>query len=92
MSSICGIIDFENREKLSLKTVSVMGESMYRRGPDERGVYSTDYCIFQHNRLAVRDKDHGTQPMTRLHEGKKYTIIYNGEIYNTDELKAKIKM
>lgn len=91
MSSICGIIDFENREKLSLKTVSVMGESMYRRGPDERGVYSTDYCIFQHNRLVVRDKDYGTQPMTRVHGGKKYTIIYNGEIYNSEEIRSELK-
>ncbi len=91
MSSICGIIDFENRENLSLETVSKMGETMFRRGPDNRGIYSTDFAIFQHNRLSVMDSENGLQPMTREYKGRKYTIIYNGEVYNSKELRCELR-
>ncbi len=91
MSSICGMIDFEDKSRLSLKTVSKMGETMYRRGPEQRGIYTTEFAIFQHNRLSVIDPENGTQPMTREYKGRKYTIIYNGEIYNGDELRRDFR-
>ena len=91
MGSICGIIDFFDKERLSLKTVSVMGESMWRRGPDDRGLYSCDFALFQHNRLAVIDPENGQQPLTVEWQGKRYTICYNGEVYNCDELRRDLK-
>ncbi len=91
MSSICGLIDFEDKDRLSLKTVSEMGEAMFRRGPDNRGIYSTDFAIFQHNGLSVMDSENGHQPMTREYKGRKYTIIYNGEVYNCDKLRHDLR-
>lgn len=90
MSSICTIIDFENKENLSLKTVSEMGETMKRRGPDQSGVCSCGFSVCHSNRLAVQDREQGTQPMSAEWQGKKYTIIYNGEIYNGDELRQTL--
>ena len=87
MCSICGMIDFENREKLDLDTVCIMGKTMYRRGPDQDGVYKTDFSVFHHNRLSVMDVENGLQPMTVKYCGRSYTIIYNGEIYNSNELR-----
>ncbi len=91
MGSLCAIVDFEDKNRLSVATASKMGESMWRRGPDNRGIYSCDFAIFQHNRLAVSDVDNGLQPMTAEWEGRKYTIIYNGEVYNCDELRRDLK-
>ncbi|MBO7217246.1 MAG: asparagine synthase (glutamine-hydrolyzing), partial [Clostridia bacterium] len=54
-------------------------------------IYSNDYAIFQHNRLSVIDPENGMQPMTRFFRGNKYTIIYNGEIYNSNELRKMLK-
>ncbi len=91
MSSICAVINFEDKTRLSVKTVSKMGETMWRRGPDERGIYSSDFAIFQHNRLCVTDPENGLQPMTAEWQGRKYTIIYNGEIYNSPELRRELR-
>ncbi len=91
MSSICGMIDFENKENLSLETVSKMGETMYRRGSGQNGVFSTNFSVFHHNRLSVMDIENGRQPMTVSFNGNNYTIIYNGEIYNSDDLRKVLK-
>lgn len=41
---------------------------------------------FAHSRLSIRDIKGGHQPMTRAYKNHKATIVYNGEIYNTDYL------
>ena len=40
-----------------------------------------------HKRLVVIDKEKGKQPMTLKYQGYNYTIVYNGQIYNCDEIK-----
>ncbi len=62
-----------------------------RRGPDDHGIYKNENAILLHSRLAVIDPENGKQPMTALFEGAEYTICYNGELYNTDELKKQLK-
>ncbi len=64
---------------------------MKHRGPDDSDGFYTDGAAFHHNRLAVMDVEKGHQPMTVMFEGKKYTIVYNGEIYNAPELKADLQ-
>ena len=91
MCSICGMIDFKNSNNLNLKILEKMGATMKHRGPDESGHILTDFAAFQHNRLSVMDIEKGKQPMSAVFEGKKYTIIYNGEIYNSNELRADLK-
>ncbi len=90
MCSICGILDFKT-QNIDEKVVKSMNNSLNHRGPDQQGIFLTENIAFAHNRLAVIDVENGLQPMTRVHKGKSYTIIYNGEIYNSQELTNEIK-
>lgn len=60
--------------------------TMTRRGPDQAGSYYTKHCALLHRRLSVIDPEKGRQPMTI----GPYTIVYNGELYNTDDLRVEL--
>ena len=90
MCSICGEIDFNNRLP-SYGAVEQMNLEMKHRGPDDSGIFSCDNVSLGHNRLSVMDIEKGKQPMSVCYGNKKYTIVYNGEIYNCDEIKRDIK-
>lgn len=89
MCSICGIVG-DDREHIA-ETLKNMSAQMTSRGPDQSGVYLNENIAFAHNRLAIIDKENGTQPMTRTYQGREYTIVYNGELYNTPELRAMLE-
>lgn len=91
MCSICGIVDFQNKNNVSHDLVVKMGNTLMHRGPDQQGVFINDYVAFEHNRLAIMDVEKGMQPMTRSYQGNVYTIVYNGEIYNTEDLRKEIQ-
>ena len=90
MCSICGMADFVTNENLDPKALTIMGKTMKHRGPDDTGVFLSTNVLLHHNRLSVIDIDNGKQPMTVTHGGRKYALVYNGEIYNTDELREKL--
>ena len=86
MCAIAGILDLpmnENMQNDFLKT-------MARRGPDENGSYQSENCTLLHSRLTIIDPLGGRQPMTLVHGEEEYTIVYNGELYNTDEIRNKL--
>ncbi|MDR1600597.1 MAG: asparagine synthase (glutamine-hydrolyzing) [Oscillospiraceae bacterium] len=93
MCSICGVVD----NNLTIPSASseraalAMGAAMKHRGPDQSGVYTVNGAALQHNRLAIIDLENGLQPMTAEHEGFRYTIVYNGELYNTPELTRELR-
>ncbi len=87
MCSICGAVSFKDGASLSLEAVNKMNKSMKHRGPDESDIFATECAIFGHNRLSVMDIENGKQPFSTVYGNKKYTIVYNGEIYNCSELK-----
>ena len=58
------------------------------RGPDDSGVYQDEYIFIGHTRLSILDIETGQQPMTS--DDGRYTIAYNGEIYNYLELRNEI--
>lgn len=60
------------------------------RGPDQKGLYINENAALIHSRLAVIDIECGIQPMTVKYGENKYTIVYNGELYNTDEVKNEL--
>ncbi len=91
MCSICGMIDFKHKEKVDAVLVEKMGQKMGHRGPDQKDTYHNEVVAFQHNRLAIMDVEKGLQPMQRTYQGKTYTIVYNGEIYNGPELRKVIE-
>lgn len=90
MCSICGIADFSDPCALDQNVIETMGRTMKMRGPDDTNTFACDFAVLHHNRLAVMDVERGCQPMTAVHKGKRYTIVYNGEIYNTKELKRDL--
>lgn len=87
MCGIAGWLDKNIDMTQNLKVLSKMSKTLDRRGPDENGMYIRREAAFIHRRLTVIDKENGKQPMMTKHKGKTYCIVYNGEIYNTSELK-----
>lgn len=86
MCGIAGIlsqnIDLREREPL----IRDISESLKLRGPDGFGEYTKPYVTLIHRRLSVIDPEKGAQPMSF----GKYVIAYNGEIYNTQEIKNNL--
>ncbi|AFL99348.1 asparagine synthase, glutamine-hydrolyzing [Desulfitobacterium dehalogenans ATCC 51507] len=91
MCSILGLLNFTRKiSPQEIQTLNTMGKTLIHRGPDQNGLYYGDHFAFQHNRLAIIDIEKGRQPMTASHEGYEYTIVYNGELYNTGDLRQEL--
>ena len=91
MCSICGEIDFINPSSVMEGCTNNMSNAMKHRGPDDSDIFTEIGVCLGHNRLSVMDPENGKQPMSVFYGNKKYTIVYNGEIYNCDELRKEIK-
>ena len=85
MCAIAGIVGPD----AARPTVKRMSEVQKHRGPDSSGVWLNPGVSLAHRRLSIIDiSDAGHQPMTI--ENGRYTIVFNGEIYNYLELKREI--
>ena len=89
MCGIAGWVDYKGITKAE-SILNVMAQTIVPRGPDSKGIYLSDICGLAHRRLAVIDVARGTQPITREFAGDKCTMVYNGELYNADELKGEL--
>ena len=63
---------------------------MQRRGPDGRGRYAQPGCTLLHSRLAIIDPAGGSQPMTLDWGQEAYVLVYNGELYNSEEIRSEL--
>ena len=86
MCGIGGTIGLEINHEI----VERMLLTMKRRGPDDSDIYIKEGCMLLHSRLAIIDLQGGKQPMTLQWNGEKYVIVYNGELYNTDEVRREL--
>lgn len=86
MCAIAGVIG----KRLEDSVVCAMLETMKRRGPDGNGVFRERECTLLHSRLAIIDLAGGAQPMSLLYGREEYVITYNGELYNTEELRGEL--
>lgn len=68
-----------------------MRSAIAHRGPDQAGEYLRHTVGLSQARLSIRDIQGGRQPMVRQKNNAEYAIVYNGEIYNTDELKPALE-
>ena len=69
--------------------IKKMNHSISHRGPDNSDFYSDDYISLGHTRLSIVGlSNNGNQPMFSNNE--RYIIVFNGEIYNFNELKSKL--
>lgn len=67
----------------------IINQVMGHRGPDERNGYTHNNLSLYHLRLSILDIAGGTQPM-QLND--RYSIIFNGEIYNHQELRTRFNL
>lgn len=95
---MCGIagfcsfkLDFLQKAGFWQQILLDMRGSLAHRGKDSSGEYLKEHVGLGHARLAIRDLAFGGQPLVRRIGGREYTIVYNGEIYNVDELKPQLK-
>lgn len=95
---MCSIAGFYNHTqdytKSNDKYIGIlkrMNEVQRHRGPDASGHVLESCCGLAHNRLSIRDIKKGEQPMTGCIGENRIHIVYNGEIYNADELRQKLK-
>ena len=91
---MCGIAgwienDFDMSKRMNV--LNRMSETLQRRGPDENGIYVNKNTALIHRRLIVIDRENGKQPMAVNHKGTTYVIVYNGELYNTEQLREELK-
>lgn len=84
---MCGIAGFSgNTQSLSKDTFAKALETLNKRGPDHREIFQDGNLFLGHARLSIIDtSNNGHQPMSD-HSGR-YTIVFNGEIFNYDELR-----
>lgn len=94
MCGIAGWLDKNIDISQKTETIEKMANTLKSRGPDQQGYFISnerDVCLV-HRRLCVIDPKGGTQPMTRFNKlGDSFTIVYNGEIYNTNEIRETLK-
>lgn len=91
MCGIAGAISFVNDMREDMKAYELMQKALLRRGPDQRGIMLAREAALIHTRLAVIDISGGRQPMKFSGDGGDFTIVYNGELYNTDELRCELE-
>ena len=86
---MCGIAGFYLREgKASLPAVRAMCDQIRHRGPDDEGFYVEGGCAIGMRRLSIIDLSTGHQPMAN--EDESVWVVFNGEIYNYQELRGDL--
>ena len=91
MCGIAGWIDWEHDVSKSAGTLKKMAAVLAHRGPDEQGIWADCHAGFAQRRLVVVDPAGGKQPMVRCEHGKEYVLVYNGELYNSPELRSELR-
>ena len=90
---MCGIAGWFSESKPlyeNLDIIESMSGTLCRRGPDEHGIFMDNTICLIHRRLTVIDPDNGKQPMTAQLGERDVTLVYNGELYNTEELRKEL--
>lgn len=88
MCGIGGFVDYERDARRGGPILHGMKRTLTPRGPDAEGTYFDEDAALIHRRLIVIDPEGGKQPM---HSPDRNTIvIYNGELYNTPELRTEL--
>ncbi len=91
---MCGFVGFSNLKEKIVQDKSIiekMNQTLTKRGPDEDGYYINDHVSLGHKRLIVIDPKGGKQPMMESASYGEFVICYNGQIYNTKELRETLE-
>ena len=95
---MCGIAGFYHKEKdyksygMQYRSIlTSMHRALWRRGPDDAGIFLSKRCGLSHSRLSIIDISGGHQPMVRTVGERTCSIVYNGELYNAAELRDALE-
>ena len=84
MCGITGIFDTRGKGQIDRAVLNRMNESQFHRGPDEGGLHIEPGLGLGHRRLSIIDLSTGQQPL--YNEDQTVCVVFNGEIYNYQEL------
>ena len=91
---MCGLVGFANLKRdipNDIHIVKNMNSRLKKRGPDEEGYFFDKNINMGHRRLIIIDAKNGKQPMSARYNDNTYTIVYNGQIYNKEEIKEELQ-
>lgn len=89
MCGICGEVSLERDRPVNPHLLAAMTGTLRHRGPDDEGLYVEGRVGLGHRRLSIIDLSTGRQPMHN--EDKTVWIVYNGEIYNSPDLRIELE-
>jgi asparagine synthase (glutamine-hydrolysing) len=84
MCGITGIFDTRGKRDIDRAVLHRMNETQFHRGPDEGGLHLEPGVGLGHRRLSIIDLSTGQQPL--CNEDGSVWVVFNGEIYNFQEL------
>jgi len=90
---MCGIAGFADVTRVLINEeehIRTMAEKLRHRGPDAEGFWFSDHTMMGHCRLVVVDPEGGKQPMIRCRGENTFTMVYNGELYNTEDIRREL--
>jgi asparagine synthase (glutamine-hydrolysing) len=86
---MCGFVGFvDNKTKQKINIIEDMSKKIVHRGPDSFGFYTDDEIALGFRRLSIIDLNHSDQPI--YNEDNSLVIIFNGEIYNFEEIRKEL--
>lgn len=90
MCGIAGFFNYKTKSPANKEHLNTVLESMHYRGPDHLGIYANTDIAIGNVRLAIQDTSaDGNQPI--FNEDKSVAVVYNGEIYNSPEIRELLK-
>ena len=90
MCGIVGIFAKDDTGNLNFSNLNSAVDALYLRGPDSKGIYTDENIGLGHTRLSIIDtSDSAKQPFSS--PNKRYTLVFNGEIYNYKELRKVLE-
>jgi asparagine synthase (glutamine-hydrolysing) len=89
MCGICGVYEYKKRRPVARQIPYDMLRVIRHRGPDDEGVYLDSDLALGMRRLSIIDLASGKQPISN--EDGSVVVVFNGEIYNYQELKAQLR-
>ena len=89
MCGLGGVFHLDPDRPVDVSALRAMGAVLAHRGPDGEGIHQGPGYGLAHTRLAIVDRAMGIQPMTT--DDGRFTVIYNGEIYNHLDLRAELE-
>ncbi len=89
MCGFVAIFDTRGQRSIDRGLLHHMNEAQFHRGPDEGGLHLEPGVGLAHRRLSIIDLASGQQPL--WNEDQSVVVVYNGEIYNFQELVAELQ-